>query len=59
MGDADQPTMADVMQILQTLTANMSQMQSDMAGMQAKLNISGPHERRLEAVPPPVCPCFL
>jgi DNA-binding protein YbaB len=38
MGDADQPTMADVMQILQTLTANMSQMQSDMAGMQAKLS---------------------
>ena len=38
MGDTDPPTMADMMKMLQTLTTNMSQMQSDMAGMQEKLS---------------------
>jgi hypothetical protein len=37
MGDGAQPSMADVMQMLQTLSTNMSKMQSDMVIMQEKV----------------------
>ena len=37
MGDGAQPSMADVMQMLQTLSSNMSKMQSDMVIMQEKV----------------------
>jgi hypothetical protein len=37
MGDGAQPSMADVMKMLQTLSSNMSKMQSDMVIMQEKV----------------------
>jgi hypothetical protein len=37
MGDGAQPSMADVMKMLQTLSSNMSKMQSDMDIMQEKV----------------------
>jgi len=37
MGDDAQPSMADVMKMLQTLSSNMSKMQSDMDIMQEKV----------------------
>ena len=40
MADGDQPTMADVMQMLQSLTTDMSKMQTDMAGMKEKVGSS-------------------
>ena len=36
----DQPSMADVMKLLQTLTTDMSKMQNDMATMQEKIGSS-------------------
>jgi hypothetical protein len=40
MGDGAQPSMADVMKMLQTLSSNMSKMQSDMDSMQEKVTSS-------------------
>jgi hypothetical protein len=40
MGDSAQPSMADVMKMLQTLSSNMSKMQSDMDSMQEKVTSS-------------------
>ncbi|WVZ87497.1 hypothetical protein U9M48_034126 [Paspalum notatum var. saurae] len=40
MTDGDQPTMADVMKMLQSLTTDMSKMQTDMAGMKEKVSSS-------------------
>jgi hypothetical protein len=40
MGDGDQPTMAEVMTMLQSLTTAMSKMRTDMAGMKDKVGLS-------------------
>jgi len=49
----DQPSIADVMKLLQTLTTDMSKMQTDMATMQEKIGSSADSNVHSDGQPPP------